>query len=103
MPIDLGSHHCLNSSGSVQASKTRCTGASNVRVTLTSRSDGRSTVTRLRPTVGSLLVPVLIPLLPALEFFDDVIQRGEARVPHLLVLLDPSRQVLQARRADPAR
>src|SRR3990167_7811619 len=44
MPIDFGTHHCLNSSGLVHASNKRCAGPLMVRVTTTSRSDFRSTV-----------------------------------------------------------
>src|SRR5687768_14888931 len=45
MPIDFGTHHRLKSSGLVHASNTRRAGALKVRVTTTSRSDFRSTVT----------------------------------------------------------
>src|SRR4051794_11708498 len=103
MPIDRGSHHCSKSSGFVHASKTRRPGALKVRVTTTSRSDARSTVTGLRASVGSLLVVASMLSLPAFEFLDDVIQRAEARVPQLLVLLDPPGHFLEAARADPAR
>ena len=46
MPIDLGTHHCLNSSGLVHASNTMRAGPLKVRVTTSSRSDVRSTVVR---------------------------------------------------------
>src|SRR6478735_11306515 len=46
IPIDFGTHHCLNSSGLVHASNTRRDGPLNVRVTTSSRSDFRSTVVR---------------------------------------------------------
>src|SRR4028119_1001841 len=102
MPIDLGSHHCLKSSGFVHASKTRCAGPLNVRVTTISRSEVRSTLTGFGPTFGSLRV-VSIHLLLPVKFFDHVIQRAEARVPQLLVPLDPPRYVLKTGHADPAR
>src|SRR6185369_17044712 len=44
IPIDFGTHHCLNRSGLVHASNTRRAGALKVRVTTSSRSDFRSTV-----------------------------------------------------------
>src|SRR3954468_24795439 len=46
MPIDLGTHHFLNSSGLDHASNTRRAGASNIRVTTSSRSDVLCTVVR---------------------------------------------------------
>src|SRR6188472_2178285 len=52
MPIDLGTHHRLNSSGFVQASNTICAGALKVRVTTSSRSDVRSAVV----SIGLLLL-----------------------------------------------
>ena len=52
MPIDLGTHHFLNSSGLDHASNTRRAGASNIRVTTSSRSDVRCTVVRF--IAGSL-------------------------------------------------
>src|SRR3954451_18818170 len=44
IPIDLGTHHRLNSSGLVHASNTMRAGPLNVRVVTSSRSDVRSTV-----------------------------------------------------------
>src|ERR671924_1969140 len=76
LPIDFGTHHCLNSSGLVHASNTRRAGPLNVRVTTSSRSDVRSTVKLL-----SLLSPMAL-LLP-IQFFDDLVQRIEARLPEL--------------------
>src|SRR3954464_6014082 len=46
MPIDFGTHHCLNSSGLVHASNTMRAGPLKVRVTTSSRSDFRSTIVR---------------------------------------------------------
>src|SRR6478609_9015542 len=89
MPIDFGSHHCLNSSGLDHASNTRRAGASNVRVTTTSRSDFLCTVVRLM--AGSLCFLASIELLLAFQFFDDLVQLVEARVPELSMRLDPRR------------
>src|SRR6478672_4891345 len=54
IPIDFGTHHCLNSWGLVQASNTSRAGPLNVRVTTSSRSDFRSTVVRLVTGASSL-------------------------------------------------
>src|SRR4026208_2198128 len=53
IPIDFGTHHRLNSSGLVHASNTMRAGASKVRVTTSSRSDGRSVVGRVFGGGGS--------------------------------------------------
>src|SRR4051794_30540319 len=102
MPIDWGTHHLRNSSGFVHASNTRCAGPLNVRVTTTSRSDVRSTVTGFRVATGSLLLTAIGLLLES-QFIDDVVQCAEARVPQLVVPVDPRRHFLEAARADPAR
>src|SRR5262249_4510661 len=96
MPIDFGTHHFLNSSGLDQASNTRRAGASNVRVTTTSRSDFLCTVVRLLCSPASLL------LLLAFQFFDALVQLAEPRVPELVIPLDPRRHFFQTARADPA-
>src|SRR5262245_26567664 len=46
MPMERGTHHLLNNSGLDHASNTSRAGASNVRVTTTSRSDFFCTVVR---------------------------------------------------------
>src|SRR4051812_42342130 len=102
MPIDFGTHHFLNSSGFVHASNTRRAGPLKVRVTTSSRSDVRSTVTGFRFAADSLLVLATIDLLLESQFFDDVVQCAESRVPQLLIPLDPRRHFLEAARADPA-
>src|SRR5690348_1594950 len=84
MPIDLGTHHRLNSSGLVQASNTMRAGAAKVRVTTSSRSDFRSVVVRL--FIGSFL---------CVQFLNDLVQRIEARGPELAVSLDPGRLFLK--------
>src|SRR4051812_29801694 len=99
--IACGSHHCPNSCGVVHAWKTRRAGASNVRLTTTSRSEVRSTLTG-RAAAGWLLPVLSIGALLVLEVCDHVVQRAEARVPQLLVALDPCRHVLEAVHADPA-
>src|SRR5512144_538728 len=63
MPIDFGSHHCLNSSGLVHASNTRRGGPLKVRVTTSSRSDVRSTVVWFFIGVASLFLLASIGLL----------------------------------------
>src|SRR5678809_1796990 len=89
MPIDFGSHHCLNSSGLVHASNTRRAGPSKVRVTTSSRSDFRSTVVRFFIGVGSLSLLASIDLLLPLQFLNNVVQLFEACAPELAVPLDP--------------
>src|SRR6185436_3486804 len=74
MPIDFGTHHRLISSGLVHASKTMRGGASNVRVTTTSRSDFRSTIVRFFMDVGSVLLLAFIGFLLPFQFFDNVVQ-----------------------------
>src|SRR6476659_3702689 len=78
MPIDFGTHHCLNSSGLVHASNTMRAGPLNVRVTTTSRSELRSTVVRFFIGVGSLSLLASIDLLVLFQFFDNVVQLLEA-------------------------
>src|SRR5688572_6455297 len=100
MPIDFGTHHCLNSSGLVHASNTRRAGPSKVRVTTSSRSDFRSTVVRFFMGVGSLsLFASIDPLLP-FQFLDNLVQLVEACVPELTVPLDPCRLFLQSAQAE---
>src|SRR5678815_2597164 len=102
MPIDFGTHHCLNSSGLVHASNTRRAGALNVRVTTSSRSDFRSTVVRFFMGVGSLSLLASINLLLPFQFFDNIVQRFEACGPELAVPLDPCRLFFQSVQAEPA-
>src|SRR6476659_7612763 len=71
MPNDLGTHHCLNSSGLVHASKTMRAGPLTVRVTTSSRSDVRSTVVRCFTGVGSLSLLASIDLLLLFQLLDD--------------------------------
>src|SRR5579871_6591110 len=85
IPIDFGTHHCLNSSGLVHASHTMRAGASKLRVTTSSRSDVRSTVVRFLMGEDSLSFLVSIhPLLP-FQFRDDIVQLVEACAPELAV------------------
>src|SRR5215831_11976267 len=100
MPIDFGTHHFLNSSGLDHASNTRRAGASNVRVTTISRSDFLCTVVRFM--TGSLCFLASIRLLLPFQFFDDLVQLAEPRVPELVIPLDPRRHFFQSARADPA-
>src|SRR5688572_7233980 len=99
IPIDFGTHHRLNSSGLVHASKTRRAGALNVRVTTSSRSDFRSTVVRF---MGATSVPCLesIDLLPPFQFLDNLVQLVKACLPELAVPLDPCGFLLQSARPE---
>src|SRR5262245_2764876 len=74
MPIDFGTHHCLNSSGLVHASNTMRAGPLKVRVTTSSRSDVRSTVVRFFTRVGSLSRFASIDLLLPFQFLDNLVQ-----------------------------
>src|SRR5688572_30064102 len=74
MPIDFGSHHCLNSSGLVHASNTMRAGALKVLVTTSSRSDVRSTVVRFVTGAGSLSLLASINLLLPFQYLDNLLQ-----------------------------
>src|SRR5499433_1783495 len=100
MPIDFGTHHCLNSSGLVHASNTMRAGPLKVRVTTTSRSDLRSTVVRFFIGLASLSLIASIDLLLPFQFLDNLVQLVEACVPKLAIPLDPGRLVLQSAWAD---
>src|SRR3954470_20676186 len=100
MPIDFGTHHCLNSWGLVHASNTMRAGPLTVRVTTSSRSDFRSTVVRFFMGVGSPPLVASIDLLLPFQFLDNVVQLVEARGPELVVPLDPRRLFLQPARAE---
>src|SRR6185295_11720475 len=78
MPIDFGTHHRLNTSGLVQASKTMRAGPLKVRVTTSSRSDFRSTVVRYFMGVGSLSLLASIEFLLLFQFLDNLVQLLEA-------------------------
>src|SRR5687768_15350639 len=95
MPIDFGTHHCLNSSGLVHASNTMRAGALKVRVTTTSRSDFRSTIVRFFMEVRSLSFLTSIDSLLLFQFLDDLVQLVETCVPKLAVPLDPCRLFFQ--------
>src|SRR5262245_31172440 len=95
IPIDFGTHHCLNSSGLVHASNTMRAGALKVRVVTSSRSDFRSTVVRFFVAVGLLSVLPSIDLLLPFQLFNNLVQLVEARVPELAVSFDPCRLFLQ--------
>src|SRR5215510_11322035 len=103
IPIDFGTHHCLNSSGVVHASNTMRAGPLNVRVTTSSRSDVRSTVVRFFIGVASRSLLASIGLLLLLQFLDNPVQLVEARVPQLAEPLDPCRFCLQCAHAELAR
>src|SRR5215831_7821878 len=105
MPIDFGTHHCLNSSGLVHASNTMRAGPLKIRVTTISRSDFRSTVVRFFIGVASLSLLASIDLasidlLLSFQFLDNLVQLVETRVPELAIPLDPGRLFLQSARAD---
>src|SRR6185436_5734952 len=100
MPIDFGTHHCLNSSGLVHASNTMRAGPLKVRVTTSSRSDFRSTVVRFFIGVASLSLLASIDLLLPFQFLDNLVQLVEACGPELAVPLDPCRLFLQCAKAE---
>src|SRR6202795_3473965 len=100
MPIDFGTHHCLNSSGLVHASNTMRAGPLKVRVTTSSRSDFRSTVVRFFIGVDSLSLLASIDLLFPFQFLDNLVQLVEACAPELAVPLDPCRLFLQSAEAE---
>src|SRR5579862_3096541 len=101
-PKDFGTHHCLNSSGLVQASNTMRAGPFMVRVTTSSRSDFRSAVVRFFMGVDSLSLLASIALLLPFQFLDNLVQLVEPRGPELAVPLDPRRLFLQTAPAEPA-
>src|SRR6266480_4794670 len=102
MPIDFGTHHCLNSSGLVHASNTMRAGPLKVRVTTSSRSDFRFTVVRFFMGIGSLSLLASIDLLLPFQFLNNRVQLVEACVPKLAVPLDPCRLFLQSAQAERA-
>src|SRR5580765_5421125 len=69
IPIDFGTHHCLNSSGLVHASNTMRAGPLTVRVTTSSRSDFRPTVVWFFVGVSSFCLLASIGLVLFLVFF----------------------------------
>src|SRR5688500_17249446 len=101
IPIDFGTHHCLNSSGLVHASNTIRAGPLKVRVTTSSRSDFRSTFVRFFMATSLSLLASIALLLP-FQFLDNFVQLVEACVPELAVSLDPRRLVLQSVSAERA-
>src|SRR6187401_2044027 len=102
IPIDFGTHHCLNSSGLVHASNTRRAGPLKVRVTTSSRSDFRSTAVRFFMGATSLSLLASIDLLLPFQFLNNLVQLVEACVPDLAVPLDPCRLFLQSAQAERA-
>src|ERR671910_279085 len=100
MPIDFGTHHCLNSSGLVHASNTMRAGPLKVRVTTSSRSDFRSTVVRFFIGVVSFSLLASIDLLLPFQFLDNLVQLVEACIPELAIPLDPGRLFLQSARTE---
>src|SRR3954451_9958827 len=102
-PIDAGTHHCRNSSASVQASNTTSRGPSIVRVTTSSRSDVRSIVVRSIAVGASAAFRVsIVPLLPS-PLRDDLLQHVEPGVRQLALPLDPFRLFFESTRAKAAR
>src|SRR5690242_18151458 len=102
MPIEVGSHHRLNSSGLVHASNTMRAGPLKIRVTTSSRSDFRSTVMRFFMGMGSLSLLASINLLLPFQFLDNLVQFVEPRLPELAVPLDPCGLFIQPAQAEPA-
>src|SRR5688572_14686525 len=102
IPIDFGTHHCLNSSGLVHSSNTRRAGPLKIRVTTSSQSDFRSTVVRFFMAVVSLSLFASIDLLLPFQFLDNLVQLVEACVPELTIPLDPCRLFLESGQPEPA-
>src|SRR5262245_55732469 len=102
MPIDLGTHHCLSSSGRVHASKTRRAGALKVRVTTSSRSDFRSTVVRFFVGVGSIALCSTIDFVLSFQCLENRVQRLKACAPEKVEPLDPRCRFLQSTHAERA-
>src|SRR4051812_869736 len=73
IPIDFGTHHCLNSSGLVHASNTRRAGAMKVRVTTSSHSLFRSIVVRFFMGASSLSPLASIDLLLPSRSFNNLV------------------------------
>src|SRR4030042_1940911 len=103
IPIDFGTHHCLNSSGLVHASNTRRAGPLKVRVTTSSRSDFRSTVVGFFMGSASLSFSSSIDSFLPFQFLNDLVQLVEAGAPGRAVPLDPCRLFLQPAQAELAR
>src|SRR5262245_48888142 len=102
MPIDFGTHHCLNSSGLVQASNTRRAGALKVRVTTSSRSDFRSTIVRFFTGVGSLFFLASIDSLLSFQCLHHLGQLVETRLPEPAGPLEACRPLLPFAAAESA-
>src|SRR5262244_2057100 len=102
MPIDFGTHHCLNSSGLVHASNTRRAGPLKVRVTTSSRSDLRSTVVRFFIGVDSISLFSTIDVFLSFQCLDHRIQRLEACAPEKVESLDPLGRFLESPHAERA-
>src|SRR5688500_14349556 len=100
IPIDFGTHHCLNSSGLVHASNTKRAGPLTVRLTTSSRSDFSSTVVRflIGPISRSHLASIYHYL--SFQFLYHFVQLVEACVPEQAVSLDPCSFHLQPTRAE---
>src|SRR5262245_57555410 len=98
-PSDFGTHHCLNSSGLVNASNTRRAGALMARVTTISRSEARSTLVR-SIAAGSAFLPASIVLHLAVLSVDAQLQRVEPRIAEPALLLEPGCHFLQPARAE---
>src|SRR3990167_3492140 len=94
-PVDFGAHQRMKSSGFVHASKTMRTGASNIRVMTSSRSDLRSTSVRLSP-----LAPMGLLLL--FQFLNHLVECIETRLPSIAAPLDPGCLVIETAGAQPA-
>src|SRR5205809_932676 len=75
-------------------------GASKVRVTVSSRSDLRSTVVRFFMGVDSLSLLTFIEFLSPFQLLDNLVELVEARGPELAILLEPCGRFLQSMRAD---
>src|SRR4026208_741343 len=103
MPIDFGTHHCLNSSGWVHASNTMRAAPLKVRVVTSSRSDFRSTVVWFFMGAGSLPVLASIDRLLPFQILDNLVQLLDPCPPKPAMSLDPRRLFVQSTPAELAR
>src|SRR3712207_2298153 len=100
MPTPAGTHQRRNSSASAHALNTMCGGASNRRVTTSSRSPFRSTAVRFCAT-GLVACPSILFLL--LHLVKDLVQSIEPRLEEPPMRFNPIRLCFQAALTKPAR
>src|SRR5580658_667988 len=92
-------NQCFTSSGLVQASNTRCRGASKTRIIATSRSLGVVTFKVPLFFIGALPLCASTFFLLRFKFFQHSVQPLEIGFPNAPVSFDPDFQLFQRRRA----